>query len=75
MNSELIIDNIDDGKVIIEPQSGEGIFLDDESYSLLKSAEGHFVELSSIYSPEYDEKEFHEFINELISAKILLTVD
>jgi hypothetical protein len=74
LNPELIIDDMDDGKVIIEPQSGEGIFLDNESYSLLKSVEGNFVELRSIYSPEYDLKEFKEFIDELLSVKVLLTI-
>ncbi|MCA1028623.1 hypothetical protein LCM23_21370 [Cytobacillus kochii] len=75
LNPELIIDDIDNGKIIIEPQSGEGVFLDDESFLVIMAAQGDFIHIKSIYSPNYDKKEFIEFIDELLAAKILLSLE
>ncbi|PKG48898.1 MULTISPECIES: hypothetical protein [unclassified Planococcus (in: firmicutes)] len=72
ISEDVVIEDLGNEKLLIEMSSQEGHVIDNEAYILIKPAEKEYIHVNSLYSEVYDFDEYINFINELISKKVLV---
>ncbi|MGB8953921.1 MAG: hypothetical protein WCC10_00985 [Tumebacillaceae bacterium] len=71
-NPDLSIEDFEDGKIIMEIESMETVYMELGVFELLAPALEAFREVRSLFPDIYEEDEYQPFVQQLIDMRILL---